>query len=116
VALRIRGDQQIYEPISQFETAQNKFVSIPIDLGPPTDQVILVLFGTGIRRLSSATKVSAKLGEVEAPVLYAGPAPGFVGVDQINLAAPRSLIGRGEVDVLLMIDAQSANLVRVNLK
>src|SRR5262249_27638957 len=50
VALRVKSDgRQSYEPVAQFDTTQNKFVSVPIDLGPGTDQVFLILFGTGIR-------------------------------------------------------------------
>jgi uncharacterized protein (TIGR03437 family) len=40
----------------------------------------------------------------------------LVGVDQANLNIPRSLAGRGEVDVVLMIEGQAANTVRVNMK
>src|SRR5262249_3619678 len=46
VTLRIKPDgSQIYESIAQFDTAQNKFVSVPIDLGPDTDTVFLILYG-----------------------------------------------------------------------
>ncbi|MGH9802462.1 MAG: hypothetical protein ACRD82_19015, partial [Blastocatellia bacterium] len=41
---------------------------------------------------------------------------GFVGLDQINLRLLRNLIGRGDVDVVLMVDGKTANTVRVNVK
>ena len=38
------------------------------------------------------------------------------GLDQVNLRVPRSLIGRGEVDVVLTVDGKIANTLRVNIK
>ena len=35
---------------------------------------------------------------------------------QINLRLPRSLAGRGEVDITLTVDGRRANTVRVNFK
>jgi hypothetical protein len=35
VALRVRANgTQVYEPLARFDQAQNKFVSVPLDLGP----------------------------------------------------------------------------------
>jgi hypothetical protein len=53
---------------------------VPIDLGPATDQVFLILYGTGLRH-------------------------------QSNVRLPRSLAGRGEVDVVMMVDGKAANTV-----
>jgi len=115
VALRIVNGTQSYEPVARFESAQNKFVAAPLDLGSETDQVYLLLFATGIRNRSSLDKVSAKIGGVDAPINYAG-AQGLAGLDQINIAIPRSLIGRGEVDLALVVDDQAANFIRINIK
>jgi hypothetical protein len=42
--LRIKADgSQSYEPVAQFDTAQKDFVPPPLDLGPETNQVYLVL-------------------------------------------------------------------------
>jgi len=117
LALRVKGDgSQSYEQIAQFDAAQKQFISLPIDLGPSNDQVFLVLFGTGIRFRSSLSAVSARLRSTEVQVLYAGAQGSFVGLDQINLPVPRSLIGRGEIDVDLVVDGKKANTVRVNIK
>ncbi len=116
VALRVRADgSQSFEPIARFDAAQNRFVAIPIDLGPSADTVFLIPYGTGIRRRSSLMNVQATIGGASAPVEYAGPAPGFVGLDQLNVRLPRSLIGRGEVDVSLAVDGRAANTVQVNI-
>lgn len=114
VALRIRNGAQSYEPVAQFDSSQNKFFPAPIDLGSENDQVFLLLFGTGVRHRSSLDKVSVKIGGVDAPVSFAG-AQGLTGLDQINVAIPRSLIGRGEVDLTLIVDGQIANVTRINI-
>jgi uncharacterized protein (TIGR03437 family) len=117
LALRIKADgSQSYEPVAQFDPAQNKLVAAPIDLGPETDQVFLILFGTGLRFRSSLNAVTARIGAVDAPVVFAGPLEGFVGLDQVNVLLPRTLIGRGTVSVTLTVDGKSANSVQAEIK
>jgi uncharacterized protein (TIGR03437 family) len=123
-ALRIKADgTRINEPVFQFDAAQNKFVPLPIDLGPDmgaaSDQVFLILFGTGFRFRSDIAAVTARIGGatgVDAPVGYAGEQGEFVGVDQFNLLLPRALAGRGEVTVAVTVDAKRANVVGVNIR
>ena len=113
---RIRGAASTFEPTWRFDVATNKLVALPIDLGPSTDQVYLVLFGTGLRFRSALNAVKATVGGVSAEVVYAGVQPDFIGLDQVNMLLPRNLMGRGEVDVVLTVDGQVANTVRVNIK
>ena len=40
----------------------------------------------------------------------------FVGMDQLNVSLPRSLAGRGDVDVVLTVDGQVANELQVNVR
>ncbi|MGH9842022.1 MAG: hypothetical protein ACREEM_24965, partial [Blastocatellia bacterium] len=50
VALRARADgSSLYEPIARYDSTLNppRFVSVPLDLGPTTDTVFLILYGTG---------------------------------------------------------------------
>lgn len=116
-ALRVKANgEQIYEPIARFDTTQNRFVSVPIDLGPDADQVFLVLAGTGVRFRTALSAVTAKLGGTDGEVVFAAAAPGFIGLDQINVRIPRSLIGRGEIDVVLTVDGKAANMPQVNIK
>jgi uncharacterized protein (TIGR03437 family) len=115
--LRVKGDgSQSFEPVASFDAAQNKFVAAPIDLGPASDQVFLVLYGSGWRFRSSLAAVTAKIGGADATVSFAGAVPNFVGLDQANLLIPRSLIGRGEVEVMLTVDGKTANTARINIK
>jgi len=115
--LRIKADgSQSSEPIAQFDSTQNQFVARPIDLGAATDQVFLILFGNGLRYRSSLTAVGAQVGGAAVTVGYAGVQGDFIGLDQVNLLLPKSLAGRGEVDVTLTIDGQAANSVKVTIK
>jgi uncharacterized protein (TIGR03437 family) len=117
VVLRIKADgTQVYEPVAAFNQAQNQFVPVPIDLGEADDQVFLVLFGTGLRARSALSAVTASVGGTNAEVKFAGPQGTLVGLDQINLLPPRSLAGRGEVDIAVSVDGVSANVVRVSFK
>jgi uncharacterized protein (TIGR03437 family) len=113
--LRIRGGKQTTEDVSRFDTVQNKFVPIPIDLGPEGDQVFLILYGTGVRGATLAS-ASAKVGNHTMAVTYAGPQGSYVGQDQVNIELQRSLIGKGDVSVILTVNGRSANAVTVSFK
>ncbi len=117
LALRIKADgSQSFEPVARFDAAQNRFVPEPIDLGPDTDRVFLLLYGTGIKFRTSLSTVSCTIGGTASEVLFAGAVPEFVGLDQVNVHVPRSLAGRGEVDVVLSVDGEAANTVRVSIR
>jgi uncharacterized protein (TIGR03437 family) len=115
--LRVRVDgSQSYEPVARLEPVQNRIVAVPIDLGPEGDQVYLLLYGTGIRKRSSVAGVRVSIGGTDGTVSYAGPQAEFPGLDQVNALLPRSLRGRGEVEVALTVDGKAANPVRVNVR
>lgn len=117
VALRIKADgSQTYEPVAQFDQATNRFVAVPLDLGAATDQLYLIPFGTGFRNRSSLSAVSCTIGGANANVIYAGTQNQFVGVDQANILIPRSVAGRGNVDLVLRVDGKNANIVTINIK
>ncbi|MEO6724507.1 MAG: DUF1800 family protein, partial [Blastocatellia bacterium] len=114
--LRIKADgTQTYEPIGRFDSSLLKFVSLPVDLGPNTDQVFLILYGTGFRNRQNANLVKATIGGVNAEVQFAGPQGNFAGLDQMNVRIPRDA-GSGELDVVVSFDGQTSNAVRVALK
>jgi uncharacterized protein (TIGR03437 family) len=98
------------------KSAQNRFVAAPIDLGPEGEQVILILFGTGFRLRSSLSATWLSIGGVNVEVLYAGAQGDFVGLDQVNARLPRSLIGRGEVNVAATMDGKSANPMMIRVQ
>ncbi|MFN0085313.1 MAG: FG-GAP-like repeat-containing protein [Blastocatellia bacterium] len=115
--LRVKVDGTLfYEPVARFDTAQNRFVAVPIDFGAASDQLFLLLYGTGFRQRSSLSAVGVRIGGVDVEVLYAGAQGSLAGLDQINARLPRSFTGRGEVDVVVTIDGKAANTVKVNFR
>ena len=87
-----------------------------IDLGPATDIVLLIAYGTGLRGFTDLANVKATIGGVNAPIFFVGPTPGFVGLDQVNMLIDRSLIGKGTVDVILTVDGKTANTITITIK
>ena len=117
LVLRVRGTQQTFEQISRFDAAANAFVAIPVDLGPQGDQVFLIMFGTGWRFRSGLSGVIVKVGGRTLAATFAGAAPGFTGLDQLNFAAlPRDLAGAGLVDIEIVVDGKAANTTKVSIK
>jgi uncharacterized protein (TIGR03437 family) len=98
------------------DATQAKYVSLPIDLGLESNQIFLILFGTGIRAFSALSAITASLGGGNSGVDFAGPQRTFVGLDQVNIRLSRSLIGRGEIDVVLTVDGQASNNVRISIR
>ena len=66
---------------------------------------------------SSLSAVTLKIGGINVGVDFADAAPGFIGLDQINTAVlPRSLAGKGVVNLELVVDGKPANVVTLNFK
>ena len=118
VALRVKADgTQVYEPISRFDEGKKMFVPLPIDLGNANEQVFLILSGSGIRHRSSLSVVTVTTGGMSQQVLFAGAVEGLAGFDQVNVGPlSRSLMGRGEVDLVLIVEGKQANTSRVGFK
>lgn len=125
------GNVQNYEPLAQFDEQQQRFIPLAIDLGPEEEFLVLALFGTGWRKVGSLANVRVRIAGVDCPVEYAGSQLIFAGVDQINARLPRSLIGKGEVEVVVSFKVfetypipgffgddgyRAANTVKLNFK
>jgi uncharacterized protein (TIGR03437 family) len=116
-ALRVKPDgTQIYEAIARFDSAQSRLIPVPIDLSNGNDQVFLVLFGTGWRQRSSLSGAVLRAGGTDLPVVYLGPHSDLVGLDQLNALLPRSLAGRGQLELSLIVEGLSANTLRVSFR
>jgi uncharacterized protein (TIGR03437 family) len=114
VALRVVGAVQTFESI--FTSLNGVATATPIDLGPEGNDVYLILFGTGVKGAAPGS-VTATIGGTATPILGFAAAPGFVGLDQINVGPiPRSLITRGNADVVLTVSGKPANTVTINIK
>ncbi len=116
VLRRNAAGQDSFEPVAVLDPATNQFVARPIDLGPETDQLFLLLFGTGIRLRSALTTVTARIGGADSQVTFAGALEGFTGLDQCNVRLPRTLAGRGDAEIVLMVDGKAANTVRLTIR
>jgi uncharacterized protein (TIGR03437 family) len=85
---------------------------VPINLGQPTDQVFLSLYGTGFRGYSG--HATATVGGMNVPVTYAAADGIYLGEDDVNIGPlPRALAGSGTVNVVLSFDGVSTNTVTV---
>jgi uncharacterized protein (TIGR03437 family) len=116
LALRVRADgTQSAEPVFKCGTLAGSCFAAPLSLGAVTDQVILLLFGTGMRGLSGPAAASVVIGGETAEVLGVAPQGEYAGLDQVNVRLPRSLVGRGEVPLVLTVDGRAANTVTVNV-
>jgi uncharacterized protein (TIGR03437 family) len=116
----IRADAQGNQTTPEafhYDAAQQKFVPTPIDLGAATDAVYLVLAGTGLRNIAGLTAITAQVGGTAVPVTYAAAQGQFAGLDQVNIGPlPRTLAGRGEVNLYVTVDANRSNTVTLNIK
>ena len=108
---RVHGSQQTIEQLA-IATA-GVASALPIDLGPTTDQIYLILYGGN---LGTVTSASATIGDIAAGLAYAGPLTPANGVAQFNLLIPRTLAGAGTVDVVVTINGKSSNAVIVNIR
>ena len=114
--VRVRENgEQVYEPVWRYNAETQTFVLLPISLRNSTEQVYLILFATGIRHLTALQDVTVKVAETEMPATYAGPAPRFEGLDQLNVLLPPGLRGYGEQSVLLRVKDKTTNAVKVLL-
>ncbi len=116
----VRADpqgNQTWLPVYQYDAATQKVVAVPVSLGAVSDQVFLVLYGTGIRNVKALTSVTAQVGGTTVPVTFAAAQSQFVGLDQVNIGPlPRSLAGKGEVPVLITVDGNRANSVTLTIQ
>lgn len=116
-ALRIAADgTQTLTAAYSYDATTQQSVAVPVSLGAETDRVFLILFGTGIAG-TTLTNVAAEVGGTTVPVTYAGAQGGLVGLDQVNLGPlPRTLSGRGSVNIVLTVAGRRANRITVTIQ
>lgn len=117
--LRVRANgQQVYEPLATFSGGKVSPVTITRNAG---DRLFLVLYGTGWRGASDtdgntangvAESLDVTIGNAKAPVLFAGEAPGFAGLDQLNVEIPNGV--SGSVTIVVKVLDGEGNVVRTN--
>jgi uncharacterized protein (TIGR03437 family) len=100
------------DPRTDGLTFDANLAPVPLDFGPAGAELYVSLFGTGLRNFSGEVTVTVD----GMPVPFSGPvAQGeFDGLDQLNIGPlPRSLAGRGEVEIVVTVDGKQANVVTV---
>lgn len=126
VLLRVSASgQQSYEPLARYDGGKVTPVTITRNSG---DRLFLVLYGTGWRGADDADgnaangvaeSIAVTIGDKAAPVIYAGEAPGFAGLDQMNVEIPAGV--SGSVSVLVKVNdgagiVSRANAVTISVK
>lgn len=113
--LRIHPDgSQSYGLVFQCDSNGANCRSNPLNLHS-SDQVYLIFYGTGIRNRSALANVQVTIGGIASNVLYAGPQPSDVGLDQVNVLAP-ALSGLADVPVILTVDGLAANTLSIGVQ
>ncbi|MGH9853604.1 MAG: hypothetical protein ACREBD_27510, partial [Blastocatellia bacterium] len=112
ILLRVKANgQQAYEPLTHSAIIRQ-----------PGDRLFLILFGTGVRGAENsdgntangfAENVQATIGNANAPVIFAGVAPGFAGLEQMNVEIPTSARGTN-LTVLIKVGDGEGKLIRAN--
>jgi uncharacterized protein (TIGR03437 family) len=119
VLLRVKANgEQSYEPLVRYDGGKATPVTITRNAG---DRLFLVLYGTGWRGADDADgstdngvaeSIKATIGDANAPVIFAGAAPGFAGLDQMNVEIPASVTGK--LDLLIKVDDGNGVVLRAN--
>ncbi|MEI9972301.1 MAG: hypothetical protein WDO73_09765 [Ignavibacteriota bacterium] len=78
--------------------------------------IYLSLYGTGIRGRSSLSNVTVTIDGVTAQALYAGAAPGYAGLDQVNVPLSLNLRGSGPCNVTITVDGRTSNAVTIDIQ
>lgn len=121
--LRVKANgEQVYESLVRFDASQNKLVPAPI-VRRTGEQLYLILYGSGLRYAPNsdgntangvAESVEVTIGGVNAEVIYAGAAPGFVGLEQINLRIPDNVLSSPNTTVTVKARDVLNNLKQAN--
>ncbi|MEO6723899.1 MAG: hypothetical protein ABIU20_04930, partial [Blastocatellia bacterium] len=120
VLLRVKANgEQSYEPLVRYDNGKVSPLTITRNLG---DRLFLVLYGTGWRGADDtdgssangvAESIKATIGDANAAVFFAGAAPGFAGLDQMNVEIPAGVTG--SLNLLVKVDDGNGIVLRANV-
>ena len=105
-----QGNGQFYQYTFASGCTPGNCMPQALSLGADSDQVIIELYGTGIRHISSLSVLTATVNGQNVPVVYAGAQGQYPGLDQVNVMLPHSLAGSGQVSLVLTVN-DTANQV-----
>jgi uncharacterized protein (TIGR03437 family) len=107
------GGESLSAVVNITSTAPGMFAGGQVVHDPASDQVFLVLYGTGIRHCGSDASVTATVNGVSVPVQAAVQGT-YPGLDQVNLQLPQGLAGT--VEVAITVEGRAANVVTVSIQ
>jgi uncharacterized protein (TIGR03437 family) len=95
--------------------AQNPFLVETPENGGEDKRTRLAVYATGVR-LADGSRIRAQITSdtnrtLDLPVEFAGAAPGFFGLDQVNVVLPAEADGLGVVHLSLTAESVSSNVV-----
>ncbi len=101
---------QTFETLSAFNQAADRILATPINLGPEGEKVFIILYPTGLRRVPDPNNDGNRneftrviINGLSVVPAYAGPQGSLVGLDQVNVEIPRTLLGSGALDVQIVV-------------
>lgn len=110
-AYAVRVDAQGNQSVETVFTSSNGVVTAtPISLGAPSDQVYLILFGTGF---DVPGNPNVSVGGEPSLITFAGAPGSTPGLDQVNILLPHGLAGSGNVPVAFTAGGLTANMVYI---
>ncbi len=101
------------QALATVDPVNGRVTPVRVDMGAEGSHLFLVLYGTALRGRSSLESVQVRVGDALITPLFAGAQPTFAGLDQINVELPRSLAGRGLVDVTVVADGRESNTLQI---
>ncbi len=108
--------QRINGGVSTYQRVFNGTAAVPIVWNNQTEEIYLNMYGTGVRGRTSLANVTVMIGGAAQMVVSASAQGVFAGLDQVNVLLNRNLATRGNVNVVLMVDGQTANTVTLNFQ
>jgi uncharacterized protein (TIGR03437 family) len=116
VTTHANGSQDLLPAVATYNSTQKAWVANPISLGTATDTATLVLYGTGVRYRPGPLSVTATINGTTLPVQYSGAQPTWVGLDQMNINLPRTLVGAGVVNLYVTVNGELSNTVTLTIQ
>jgi uncharacterized protein (TIGR03437 family) len=100
------GEAPVWDTVYQTDDGGH-IVAKPIAFGAENEELVLVLYATGLRGAGSGVTVQAG-GFVLTPG-FAGAQAQYPGLDQVNVALPRELSGAGTVTMQIQVNGMTSN-------
>ena len=83
---------------------------------PKGAAVSVSVVASGIRNRTSLSRVNATIGGISVPLLYAGISNDALGIDEVKLRLTSHVRGLGETDLIVTVDGEVSNAVRINIE